>query len=322
MNYTTLARSIIRGDRKAAARLISVVEDEEEGYGEAMDMIFSASGRAGVLGITGAPGVGKSTLVFELAKGFRKEGKSVGIVAVDPTSPLTGGAILGDRIRMPELSSDPGVFIRSMGSRGGTGGLSLQASATVRILDALGCEEIIVETVGAGQTQVDIMGLADTVVVVTMPGSGDEVQSIKAGLLEIADIYVVNKMDLPGSMSTAADLRAMIDLVDDWKGWKPPVLLASASGARGLGEVSDSIRRHREWFSDPEAHMERRARQARKEIYDIIANGILRAISSAVPDKEMGELVRLVAERKMSPYDAARKIAGSALPGADLHKAL
>ncbi len=313
MNYSTLAKGTLKGDRKAAARLISVVEDEEEGYREAMKIVFCGTRGAGVLGITGAPGVGKSTLVFEIAKSFRKAGKSVGIVAVDPTSPLTGGAILGDRIRMTDLSADPGVFIRSMGSRGGTGGLSLQASNVIRILDALGCDEIIVETVGAGQTQVDIMGMADTVVVVTMPGTGDEVQSIKAGLLEIADLYVVNKMDLPGAMNTASDLKSMLDLVDDWKGWKPPVLLASASTGRGLDQMLEFIGRHRAWISQPERLLERRSRQARKEIYDLVTMEVHRMIESKFPSGKLDAIVRDVVQGKLSPYEAAEKVAAFAI---------
>ncbi len=308
MNYITLAKAITKGDRKAAARLISVVEDEDEGYEEAMKVVFSGSRGASVLGITGAPGVGKSTLVFEVAKSFRKAGRTVGIVAVDPTSPLTGGAILGDRIRMTDLSGDPGVFIRSMGSRGGTGGLSLQASGVIRILDALGCNEIIVETVGAGQTQVDIMGLADTIAVVTMPGTGDDVQSIKAGLLEIADIYVVNKMDLPGAMATAADLKSMLDLVDDWEGWKPPVLLASAASGKGLEELLKQIAEHRSWVSLPDRYLERRARQARKEIFDLVTMEIHRKAAASLSPGELESVVRDVADRRLSPYEAAEKV--------------
>lgn len=313
MNYLTLARNVIRGDRTAAARLISVVEDEEEGYEAALKAVFMGSKGARVLGITGAPGVGKSTLVFELAKRYRRGGSSVGIVAVDPTSPLTGGAILGDRIRMTDLSADPGVFIRSMGSRGGMGGLSLQSSNVIRILDALGCEQIIVETVGAGQTQVDIMGLADTVVVVTMPGTGDEVQSIKAGLLEIADVYMVNKMDLPGAMSIASDLRAMLDLVDDWSGWKPPVLLASAGNGAGIDELTSEIEGHRKWIGQAQRSFERRVKQARKEIYEIVSAEVRRGISRKMPKRSLDALINDVARRKISPYDAAEKVYSSFL---------
>lgn len=313
MNYITLAKSIVRGDRKAAARLISIVEDEEEGYEQAMRVVFEGARGAGILGVTGAPGVGKSSLVFELAKRLRSSGKSIGIIAVDPTSPLTGGAILGDRIRMTDLSADPGVFIRSMGSRGGTGGLSLQAANVVRILDAMGCDEIIVETVGAGQTQVDIMGMADTILVTTMPGTGDEVQSIKAGLLEIADIYVVNKMDLPGAMSMASELSSMLDLVDDWKGWKPPVLLASATTGKGLDDLLEKVDAHRKWIGEGGRNFERRAKQASKEIHDLVAMEIQRKIAARLPAGEMEAMVRKVVERKMSPYEAAEEISSSSI---------
>lgn len=313
MNYITLAKSIVRGDRKAAARLISIVEDEEEGYEQAMRVVFEGARGAGILGVTGAPGVGKSSLVFELAKRLRSSGKSIGIIAVDPTSPLTGGAILGDRIRMTDLSADPGVFIRSMGSRGGTGGLSLQAANVVRILDAMGCDEIIVETVGAGQTQVDIMGMADTILVTTMPGTGDEVQSIKAGLLEIADIYVVNKMDLPGAMSMASELSSMLDLVDDWKGWKPPVLLASATTGKGLDDLLENVDAHRKWIGEGGRNFERRAKQASKEIHDLVAMEIQRKIAARLPAGEMEAMVRKVVERKMSPYEAAEEISSSSI---------
>ncbi|MDH2905153.1 MAG: methylmalonyl Co-A mutase-associated GTPase MeaB [Methanomassiliicoccales archaeon] len=308
MNFRKLADDIMKGDRKSAARLISLVEDEEEGCGEAMKLLYEHARGVPVLGITGPPGVGKSTIVLEIAKRMRAQGMKLGIVAIDPTSPITGGAILGDRIRMTELFADPGVFIRSMGSRGGSGGLSSQAGSVVRILDALGSDTIIVETVGAGQTQVDIMGMADTIVVVTMPGTGDEVQSIKAGLLEIADIYVVNKCDLTGAMRTVSDIRSMLDLVEDWHGWKPPVLQTNAREGKGISELFDSIQKHHAFASDSEHLASRKKAQLRRELQELVSRDITRKIFDNIGMKELDDMLCSMLERKSSPYSEAERM--------------
>ena len=313
LNYTKLAEDIARGDRKSAARLISLVEDEEEGCSDAMKLLYERAKGVPVLGITGPPGVGKSTLVLEIAKRMRSEGKKLGIVAVDPTSPITGGAILGDRIRMTELFADPGVFIRSMGSRGGSGGLSSQTGSVVRILDALGCDTIIVETVGAGQTQVDIMGMADTIVVVTMPGSGDEVQSIKAGLLEIADVYVINKSDLTGAMRTVSDIKSMLDLVDDWHGWKPPVLQTNAREGKGVGELLDSIQRHNTFASDSEHLASRKKEQLKRELRELVSREVTSRLFEYMSKEELDELLHRMLNHQTSPYSEAERITSALL---------
>ncbi|MBX8633595.1 MAG: methylmalonyl Co-A mutase-associated GTPase MeaB [Candidatus Thermoplasmatota archaeon] len=308
MDYSTLITGVINGDRKAAARLISLVEDEENGYREALERLYGNTRGVPVLGITGAPGVGKSTIALEITKMLRAQGRKIGIVAVDPTSPVTGGAILGDRIRMTELFADPGVFIRSMGSRGGSGGLSSQTGSVVRILDAMGCDEIIVETVGAGQTQVDIMGMADTIVVVTMPGSGDEVQSIKAGLLEIADIYVVNKIDLAGGMRTVSDIQSMLDLVDEWHGWKPPVIQANAREGRGMDELVRKIEEHNRFALESEHLSRRKKEQYLREIQELVTRELSRRIFESMDGREIEDMLKMISERKENLYSEADSI--------------
>jgi LAO/AO transport system kinase len=308
LDYSTLITGVINGDRKAAARLISLVEDEENGYREALERLYGNTRGVPVLGITGAPGVGKSTIALEITKMLRAQGRKIGIVAVDPTSPVTGGAILGDRIRMTELFADPGVFIRSMGSRGGSGGLSSQTGSVVRILDAMGCDEIIVETVGAGQTQVDIMGMADTIVVVTMPGSGDEVQSIKAGLLEIADIYVVNKIDLAGGMRTVSDIQSMLDLVDEWHGWKPPVIQANAREGRGMDELVRKIEEHNRFALESEHLSRRKKEQYLREIQELVTRELSRRIFESMDGREIEDMLKMISERKENLYSEADSI--------------
>ncbi len=313
MNFSKLAEDVAKGDRKSAARLISLVEDEEEGCGRAMKLLYARARGVPVLGITGPPGVGKSTIVLEIAKKWRSQGRKLGIVAVDPTSPITGGAILGDRIRMTELFADPGVFIRSMGSRGGAGGLSSQTGSAVRILDALGCDTVIVETVGAGQTQVDIVGMADTIVVVTMPGSGDEVQSIKAGLLEIADAYVVNKCDLTGAMRTVSDIKSMLDLVDDWHGWKPPVIQTNAREGKGIGELLESIEQHFAFASGSEQLASRKKAQLKRELQELVSKEVSRRIFEDIDTEEFDVMLESMLQRRSSPYSEAERITADAL---------
>src|SRR5688572_6158313 len=246
MDAEALAQGVAQGERRAVARLITLLEAEDPQAEAAMQSLHARTGRAHVIGVTGAPGTGKSTLVDRLIEALRRAGKKVGVVAVDPSSPFTGGAILGDRIRMQSRSTDPEVFIRSMGSRGALGGLSAHTADAVRVLDASGCDVVLVETVGVGQAEVDIVRLADTVVVVLVPNLGDDVQSVKAGIMEIADLFVVNKSDLSGSDKVAAEVEASLQLAHG-SGWTPPILRTVAERGEGVLAVLSAVADHRKW---------------------------------------------------------------------------
>jgi len=241
-----LAHSLLSGNRRALARGITIAETGGAPARELLSTVYPATGRAHIIGITGAPGAGKSTLVNSLALHWRRSGKTIGIIAVDPTSPFSGGAILGDRIRMQPLGGDPGNFIRSMASRGRLGGIARATGDAISLLDAAGFEIVLVETVGAGQSEVEIAGAAQTTLVIEVPGMGDDVQSIKAGILEIADIFVVNKADREGADGLISQLRAMLRLGDPpANGWVPPILPAVAMRDQGIAEIAAAIERHR-----------------------------------------------------------------------------
>ncbi|HUC60669.1 MAG TPA: methylmalonyl Co-A mutase-associated GTPase MeaB [Alphaproteobacteria bacterium] len=244
-----LAR-LLAGDRAALARALTAVESGGDEAAEVLRAIYPKLGRARVVGVTGAPGAGKSTLVSAYIGELRRRGQRVGVVAVDPSSPLTGGAILGDRIRMTGHSGDENVFVRSLSSGGHLGGLSRTASRAIDVMDAAGCDQVVVETVGAGQSEVEIASIAETKVLVTAPGLGDEIQALKAGILEIADVIVVNKGDLPGARRSAAQLEAMLGYGEagDGKDWRVPVLRTSALRGEGVGELADAIERHGTWL--------------------------------------------------------------------------
>ena len=252
-----LYERLLAGDRRAAARLITMVENSDPGAREVLGLLHRHSGGAHIIGLTGSPGSGKSTLACRLAGRFRQDGRTVGIIAVDPTSPFTGGALLGDRVRMQELAGDPEVFIRSMGSRGALGGLAVATNDAINILDAFGKDYIIVETVGAGQVEIEIVKFAHTCVVVTMPGGGDEIQAIKAGILEIGDVFVVNKADREGAHRTCADLEMMLETRPgrDGADWLPPVLSTVALEDEGVEELAGAVRAHLDYLIE-----ERRAR--------------------------------------------------------------
>lgn len=231
---------LLAGDRTALARALTAVESEGKAAATVLRAIYPRLGRARVVGITGAPGTGKSTLVNAYIAELRRRGRTVGVVAVDPSSPLSGGAVLGDRIRMTEHSGDPGVFVRSLASGGHMGGLSRMASRVIDVMDAAGCQVVVVETVGIGQSEMEIAEIADTKVLITAPGLGDEIQAIKAGILEIADILVVNKADLPRARTTAAQLEAMLSYGEE-RAWRPPVLRTIAVRGEGIAELADAI---------------------------------------------------------------------------------
>jgi LAO/AO transport system kinase len=303
------AAQIRAGDVRAISRAITAVEDHDPQSEELLKRIFPHTGRAYVVGVTGAPGTGKSTLVDRLAAHFRRGGDAVGIIAVDPTSPYTGGAILGDRIRMQGRASDPGIFIRSMATRGSLGGLARTTGDVALILDAAGKQFVFVETVGVGQDEVDIVRLADCTLVLLVPGLGDDVQNMKAGLMEIADIFVLNKSDREGADRLEAELEAMLQLAPGRNGWKPRIVRTIATENKGVEEVATAIAQYREHFNgsaDLETkkieHWKRRLVTLAQEIF------LERAIPDAEGQAALDALAREVAERRKDPYAAVREL--------------
>jgi LAO/AO transport system kinase len=295
------------GDKRSIARLMSVVENDEPGAAEAMRALYPETGRAQILGITGPPGGGKSTLVNRLAGAYRERASRVAIVAVDPSSPFSGGAILGDRIRMRERFLDDGIFIRSMASRGHAGGLARATSRIVNVLDALGTDVVIVETVGVGQEEVDVIRVVDTVCLVTVPGLGDDIQAIKAGVLEIADVLVVNKADRPGADETARDLAQMLSLAKD-RPWKTPIVRTSAQTGDGIPQLVEAIDKHRAWARESGEYLERRRGAARAEVEALLREALLRELEGRVGESRVDAAVARVAERSLDPYAAVEEL--------------
>ena len=295
------------GDKRSIARLVSVVENDEPGAAEAMRALYPQTGRAQIVGITGPPGGGKSTLVNRLAGTYRERASRVAIVAVDPSSPFTGGAILGDRIRMRERFLDEGIFIRSMASRGHAGGLARATARVVNVLDALGTDVILVETVGVGQEEVDVIRVVDTVCLVTVPGLGDDIQAIKAGVFEIADVLVVNKADRPGADETARDLAQMLSLAKD-RPWKTPIVRTSAQSGDGLPQLVDAIDKHRAWSRESGEYLERRRAAARSEVEALLQEALLRELAGRVGESRLAAAVARVAERSLDPYAAVEEL--------------
>jgi LAO/AO transport system kinase len=294
------------GDARAVARLISLVEDESPLLREVMAGLAPHAGHAQVVGITGSPGVGKSTSTNALVGELRRAGKRVGVLAVDPSSPFSGGALLGDRVRMQDHATDREVYIRSMASRGHLGGLAWTTPQALRVLDAAGCDVILVETVGVGQSEVEIAGLADTTLVLLAPGMGDGIQAAKAGILEIGDLYVVNKADRDGADQVKRDLRSMLALADRPEGsWKPPIVSTVAAKGEGLDQVVAEIDRHHAWLESSGELERRRTRRARDEI-EAIAVTALRARWGDVHGRsELDELAAAVVAGESDPYAAA-----------------
>jgi LAO/AO transport system kinase len=308
-NKKSLIDRIAAGDARAVARAISKVEDLSKDASELMKQVFPLTGRGLVIGITGAPGAGKSSLVDKLALHYRQQNERVGIVAVDPSSPFSGGAILGDRIRMQMLGLDSGVFIRSMATRGNLGGLARTTVDAVSILDAAGYGKIIIETVGVGQDEVEVVKAADVSVVVLVPGMGDDIQAIKAGIMEIGDIFVINKADRDGVNSTEKELQALLSLAERGDAWQPPIVKTIATEGAGVEELATAIENYREFHLRTRSGDGRRRAIARWRILELLRERlVLQTLESAAASEKLDELAGQVASRQRDPYSAVEEI--------------
>jgi LAO/AO transport system kinase len=292
------------------ARLLSIVENDEPGAAEVIRATFAQTGRAVKVGFTGPPGAGKSTLVSVLTAAYRAKVPRVAVVAVDPSSPYTGGAILGDRIRMRDHYLDTGVFIRSMSNRGQSGGLARATRRVVSVLDALGFDVILVETVGVGQQEIDVVRVVDTVCLLTIPGAGDDIQAIKAGIIEIADILVVNKADRPGADEAVKDLRQMLNLGTPRNDWRTPVLKTSSSNSTGIDELIDAVQKHRDWAAQSGEAQRRTADAMRSEIQALLRERVLRDLARRLDPQSLENAVARVAEKQLDPYAAVEQLLG------------
>jgi LAO/AO transport system kinase len=309
MGSPTLIERLLAGDARAVARAISKVEDGSRDAAGLMKAVFPRTGRATVIGITGAPGAGKSSLVDKLALLYRQRSERVGIIAVDPSSPFSGGAILGDRIRMQTLGLDAGVFIRSMATRGNLGGLARATVDAVAILDAAGYGKIIVETVGVGQDEVEIVKTADVSVVVLVPGMGDDIQAIKAGIMEIGDIFVINKADREGVLRTEKELEALLSLAMRPDAWQPPIVKTIATESKGISDLAEAVERYREFNQRTEASQERRQAIARWRIIELLREQLLtQALSGDKVSEQLDALAMEVASKRRDPYSAVEEI--------------
>ncbi len=308
-----IVERLLNGDRRALARMVTLIENEVPQSRRYLSELHQHAGRAHIVGVTGAPGAGKSTLVTHVVREYRKRSHKVGVVAVDPSSPFTGGALLGDRIRMMELAGDPNVFIRSMASRGNLGGLSAATRDVVRAMDAAGYDPIIIETLGTGQAEVEVMRTAQTVLVVVAPGMGDEIQAIKAGIMEIADIFVVSKADKPNANQTKAELAMLLSLdssrkAHDQAAWRIPIVMTSAIKDEGITELVDAIQRHRTYLNESGALAERAQRQVRSEVQALILQATVNALKSQVSEEEWQRLVADITVRACDPYSVANEL--------------
>jgi LAO/AO transport system kinase len=299
------------GDVRALARAISTVENRVPGWSELLKALFRHSGKARVLGLTGPPGAGKSTLVDQLARFYRKHNRSVGIIAVDPTSPYTGGAILGDRIRMQEHFSDPGIYIRSMATRGSLGGLARTTADVTTVLDASGRDLIMIETVGVGQDEVDIVRLADVTILILVPGMGDDVQTIKAGIMEIADIFVINKSDRDGAENVEREIRSLQSLAMRHDGWTPPIVKTVASQGAGIEELAGAIADYEAYLQKKNLALNKSVENWQQRLVEMLRDSMLEKAQAHFDDGKLAQLAADVAEHKRNPYTLVEEIAAS-----------
>ncbi|MEU7071562.1 methylmalonyl Co-A mutase-associated GTPase MeaB [Streptomyces narbonensis] len=301
------------GRPRAVARLISLVEGASPQLREVMAALAPLTGGAYVVGLTGSPGVGKSTSTSALVSAYRRAGKRVGVLAVDPSSPFSGGALLGDRVRMSEHASDPGVYIRSMATRGHLGGLAWSAPQAIRVLDAAGCEVILVETVGVGQSEVEIASQADTSVVLLAPGMGDGIQAAKAGILEIGDLYVVNKADRDGADATARELNHMLGLGEARSAgdWRPPIVKTVAARGEGIDEVVEALEKHRAWMEEHGVLADRRRSRAAREVETIAVTALRERIGDLHGDRRLDALAERIVAGELDPYAASDELVAS-----------
>ncbi len=303
-----IAKGVLTGDKKSIARAITMAENTPEEAQSLIAAVYPHTGKAHVIGLTGPGGSGKSTLIEKMVREYRQRGKTVGVIAVDPTSPFTGGAFLGDRIRMQELTTDNGVFIRSMATRNNPGGIAKATRDAVKILDASGKDVIIVETVGAGQSEVEIIKVAQTVIVIHAPGLGDEIQAIKAGLMEIADIFVVNKADRENADKAVVDIQAMLQLDNKEKAWTPPIIKTIALTSEGVPQLIEKIEEHWQFLQRGLLH-KRSLEKAEAELVEAIKDKVTSSIIEKLKrEKCFEEILRRIVEREIDPVSAAEKL--------------
>ncbi len=304
-----LLQDLLKGDTRALSRVITRVENRSADSLDILRQLFRHTGKSQIIGVTGSPGSGKSTLVDRLAAEFRKKNNTVGIIAVDPSSPFTGGAILGDRIRMQTLGVDPGVYIRSMATRGHLGGLAAATADVAAVLEAAGKDPVLIETVGVGQDEIDIVKLAEISIVVLVPGMGDDIQALKAGIMEIGDIFVINKSDRPGVEKMERAILGLLSLGHRADGWQPPIVKTTATKGEGVAELLEAIDRYYVFFRNSISRSRKKQEAERQRLINLLEERLVNtAVEQIFPDGELNDLVSAIAERRQDPYSVVEQI--------------